>query len=119
MSEIERPSSCTSPVVPSQEEVLRLLRLWLKECPTDSRHTLTRAQVEALVGASPVVPSQEHEDEPLRAADPKGALKHGDLRENLSVESSRQCAHKHTKRQVGCVSCVLVFDRPAEKGTWR
>lgn len=26
-----------------------------------------------------------------------------------------KCWHGHTKRQVGCVSCVLVFDRPAEK----
>lgn len=27
----------------------------------------------------------------------------------------KQCAHGHTSRKVGCVSCVLVFDRPAEK----
>lgn len=25
-----------------------------------------------------------------------------------------KCWHGHTERQVGCVSCVLVFDRPAE-----
>jgi len=26
-----------------------------------------------------------------------------------------KCAHGHTTRQVGCVSCVLVFDRPADR----
>jgi hypothetical protein len=26
-----------------------------------------------------------------------------------------ECAHGHTVRVVGCVSCVIVFDRPAEK----
>ncbi len=25
-----------------------------------------------------------------------------------------ECAHRHRQRVVGCVSCVLVFDRPAE-----
>jgi hypothetical protein len=29
-------------------DVLRKLKLWLTECPTDQRHTLTRQQVEAL-----------------------------------------------------------------------
>lgn len=39
----------------NRDEVLRVLRLWLTECPTDKRHTLTREQVKALV-ATPVSP---------------------------------------------------------------
>lgn len=29
----------------------------------------------------------------------------------------RKCWHGHTSRQVGCVSCVLVFDRPGDRTT--
>lgn len=27
----------------------------------------------------------------------------------------KECVHGHTERQVGCVSCVLVFDKPFNK----
>lgn len=33
--------------------------------------------------------------------------------EKVKVDTPR-CWHGHTTRQVGCVSCVIVFDRPAE-----
>lgn len=34
--------------------------------------------------------------------------------EAAALDASLRCAHNHTTRQVGCVSCVLVFDRPAD-----
>ena len=45
--ELERADHGAQPI----DEVLRKLRLWLSEFPTDQRHTLTRSQVEALCGA--------------------------------------------------------------------
>ena len=37
--------------LPKGDEVVRLLRLWLTEYPTDKRHTLTRRQVTALLAS--------------------------------------------------------------------
>lgn len=35
----------------------------------------------------------------------------GGLRTHSFETSKNECAHGHTTRVVGCVSCVLVFDR--------
>ena len=51
----------------SAEQVLRVLRLWLRECPTDKRLTLIREQVEALVAPLAVPPPSVVDVEALRA----------------------------------------------------
>jgi hypothetical protein len=33
----------------------------------------------------------------------------------LGTDKAPSCWHGHTVRVVGCVSCVLVFDRPADR----
>lgn len=33
-----------------------------------------------------------------------------------ALQAALRCAHGHTTRRVGCVSCVLVFDRQTERG---